>query len=319
MEFNVGLILALALIIDALSGEPQWLYRRISHPVVVMAKYLNAGERLFNKPDWPPIYRRLGGVLVIFAGVILVGLIGVIIEEFLYGSIPGELFLVLLVSTLLAGRSLFDHVKRVADAINNHDGLNEARQAVGMIIGRRTDALDEPALTRAAIESLSENFSDGVVAPAFWYLIGGLPGILIFKLVNTADSMIGNRSRQYEAFGWAAARLDDVMNIIPARVTAVLIALAAIPFGKPGIALKTAWRDAGKHLSPNAGWPEAAMAGALEIRLGGPRQYPGDIIVEGAWLGNGGETNPDHLARGLKIAVTCWVIMAGTIAVWSIQ
>ena len=315
---SIGLILTLALIVDAVSGEPDWLYRRISHPVVLMSKFLMMGEKWLNKPTWRLSMRRLTGCLLILIAVGFMACLGAGIEYSLPDHIFGDMILALIVSTVLAGRSLFDHVRNVGLALGADSGLEKARQVVGLIIGRHTGELDEPAISRAAIESLSENFSDGVVAPAFWFLVGGLPGILVYKMVNTADSMIGHRSERFEAFGWAAARLDDVMNLIPARLTAILFAAASLPQGRAIMALSTAWRDARHHASPNAGWPEAAMAGALDLRLGGPRQYPGNVIVDGAWLGRGGEATRGHIARGLRLATVGWGIMFIAIVIFGV-
>lgn len=314
-----GLILSAALIIDAISGEPVWFYKRIPHPVVLMSGLLMRCEKQLNIPDWSPLSRRLGGVLIILCGCLLMYWIGIGIQSLLLPVGWGNLVLALIVSTLLAGRSLYDHVRNVEQTLISDGPLDEARKAVGQIIGRNTAELDEPAISRAAIESLSENFSDGIVAPAFWFLVAGLPGILIYKLVNTADSMIGYRSERYIDFGWAAARLDDLMNLIPARLTSLLFAIAAVIWGRTSNVLATAWRDAKHHASPNAGWPEAAMAGALDLRLGGPRHYPGNVINDGAWLGSGGEATPVHITHGLRLALISWGIMLGTIIVWGLQ
>ena len=193
----------------------------------------------------------------------------------------------ILASTLIAQRSLHQHVARVADALER-DGLRGGREAVSQLVGRDTETLDEAGIARAAIESLAENFSDGVVAPVFWMIIAGLPGAAIYKAVNTADSMIGHQSQRYQAFGWAAARLDDVLNLPASRLSALLITAAAAM--TKGHSAPAAWRavcrDAPRHLSPNAGYPEAAMAGALGLALGGPRAY-GGVRVEGAFLGDG--------------------------------
>src|SRR5262245_41689590 len=221
--------------------------------------------------------RRLGVVaipaLVIQSGLLILpfGLIGAAI----------------LGSTLIAQRSLHQHVARVADALEN-DGLRGGREAVSHLVGRDTEALDEAGVARAAIESLAENFSDGVVAPVFWMIIAGIPGAAIYKAISTADSMIGHQSPRYQAFGWAAARLDDLLNLPASRLSALLIiAAAAVKKGHSApAAWRALWRDAPHHLSPNAGYPEAAMAGALGLALGGPRAY-GGVHVEGAVMGDG--------------------------------
>ncbi len=194
--------------------------------------------------------------------------------------------IVLLASTLLAQRSLHDHVRAVADALQT-GGLEAGRTAVSMIVGRNPASLDEAGVARAAIESLAENYSDGVVAPALWLAIAGLPGGVAYKAINTADSMIGHRTARYAAFGWAAARLDDLINLPASRLSALFLILGALATGaSPLGALRAIRGDAHRHRSPNAGWPEAAMAGALGLRLAGPRVY-GDTLVDDAFMGSG--------------------------------
>ncbi|TBX20527.1 adenosylcobinamide-phosphate synthase CbiB [Nioella sediminis] len=250
-----------AMALDAVMGEPRWLWSRVPHPAVLMGRVIGWCDAEFNRAP-----RRDNGILVVMALVAGAGLLGVIIE-----ALPlGWLWSLIGAAILLAQKSLVQHVQAVADGLRY--GAGEGRRAVAMIVGRDTSGMDEPAVARAAIESAAENFSDGVIAPAFWYLIGGLPGILIYKAVNTADSMIGYRTPRHEEFGWAAARLDDVLNWIPARITAGLIALA---FWSDR-AVDVIRQDARLHRSPNAGWPEAAMAGVLDVALSGPRSYHGE-------------------------------------------
>ncbi|MBT3786881.1 MAG: cobalamin biosynthesis protein CobD [Alphaproteobacteria bacterium] len=314
---SVSLILALALGLDALAGEPKWIYQKLPHPVVLMSGFLMTGERWLNRTDWQPDARRMGGIVVIVAAILVMTLIGLGIELALSQLEAGALILVVIVAILMAARSLYDHVEEVRVALEKTSDLDPARTAVGKIIGRETDQLDEAAISRAAIESLAENFSDGVTAPAFWFLVAGLPGLLVYKMVNTADSMIGHRNDRYLYFGWAAARLDDVMNLVPARLTAILFAGAAIVPGRGRQALSTAWQQARLHASPNAGWPEAAMAGALDVRLGGPRTYPDNLVVDGAWFGTGGDTNNQSLSRAIRITVSAWLIMVLALTGWS--
>ena len=252
-------MLVVALALDAALGEPKWLWSRAPHPAVLMGRVIGWCDARFNDGT------RARGVLVMVALVAGSGLLGVAIA-----ALPlGWIWSVLVAAILLAQRSLVSHLGAVADGLRY--GTSEGRRAVAMIVGRDTDGLDGPGVARAAIESGAENFSDGVIAPAFWFLIAGLPGILIYKLVNTADSMIGYRTPRHEAFGWAAARLDDVLNWVPARLTAGMIALA---FWSTR-AVDVIRRDARLHRSPNAGWPEAAMAGVLGVGLAGPRSYHG--------------------------------------------
>lgn len=274
-------ILALALIADAVIGEPDILWRRLPHPVVMFGRAISATSHILNRRPRHGKTRRFLGVLGITALVMLALLIGAGISAIAAGishqtmtTWPSFLIEGVAVTILLAGKSLDLHVRAVAIALRDH-GLDAARSAVSMIVGRNPASLGKAAICRASIETTAENLSDGVVAPAFYYLAFGLPGIVAYKMINTADSMIGYKSARWLAFGWGAARLDDLVNLIPARITGLLIIISAI-LPRPTLALRSwrvMWRDAGKHRSPNAGWPEAAMAGALDIQLAGPRQY----------------------------------------------
>lgn len=257
-------ILAIALLLDAALGEPGFLWSRIPHPAVLMGKAVDAGDRWFNRGN----RRRLRGVAVLADQILVAAFVGLLVTFKLPYSWVWQ---ILIVAILLAQRSLSDHVRAVAFALER--SLPEGRASVALIVGRDTAEMDRAAVARAAIESAAENLSDGVIAPAFWFLIAGLPGILIYKLVNTADSMIGHRTPRHEKFGWAAARLDDVLNLIPARLTALLLWASAPRKGAWTVIL----RDAPKHRSPNAGWPEAAMATALDTALSGPRSYGGQV------------------------------------------
>lgn len=287
-----------ALLLDGVMGEPKWLWARVPHPAVLMGRLIGWCDTRFNDGT------RARGALVLAALVLAAGLAG-----WLIAALPlGWLWSVLLAAILLAQRSLVTHVRAVADGLRY--GVNPGRRAVTMIVGRDTSALDESGVARAAIESAAENFGDGVVAPAFWFLVAGLPGILIYKLVNTADSMIGYRTPRHEAFGWAAARLDDVLNYIPARLTAGLIALAFWSARAVDVTLQ----DARLHRSPNAGWPEAAMAGVLDVALSGPRSYHGEMR-EFPFVNAGGEREIGVAEIEAAIAVlwrVWWVILGLT-------
>jgi adenosylcobinamide-phosphate synthase len=289
-------LMAAALLLDAIFGDPAWLYRRIPHPVSWMGAVLNGLERRLNRGS-PAIRIALGAVVLI----VLLSVTGVIawaLDHWLSISWIGWLGLAVIASTMQAQRSLYDHVEAVFVPLNAGN-IADARTALSRIVGRDTTALDESAVCRAAIESLAENLSDGVVAPLFWGCVLGLPGIVVYKAINTADSMIGHRTERFLYFGRAAARLDDAVNYIPARITGFLIALSTLS--------RQAWwvmiADAGKHRSPNAGWPEAAMAGALEIRLSGPRIYSGVKTLE-PWINpTGSDASPAHLRLALSILV----------------
>ncbi len=301
-------VLAVAMIIDGVAGYPPLLTRRIGHPVMWIGALIAALEARLNRLDWLPRERRLAGVAALLALLALVALatvpLALACRALPFGWVAEALF----ASALLAQRSLAEHVAAVAAGLRL--GLAQGRRAVAMIVGRDPETLDEAAVARAAIESLAENFSDGVVAPAVWLLVGGLPGIALYKAINTADSMIGHRTPRHEAFGWAAARLDDLVNLPASRLTALLLALAAALSAEasPGAALAAVWRDAGRHRSPNAGWPEAAMAGALGLRLAGPRVY-GGVAVEDSWMGDGrSAVTAADIDAALELHHRAWLI-----------
>ena len=262
-------------------------------------------DRILNRGELSPAARRRAGVLAVVLLVLATAGPASLLQSALLSWLPAPaalLLLGLLSSTLLAQRSLYNHVRAVADGLR-HRGLAGGREAVAHIVGRDPKSLDEAGVVRAAIESLAENFSDGVVAPAFWCALGGLPGIIFYKAVNTADSMIGHRTERHAAFGWAAARLDDAINLPASRLAALWIVLAAMLAGNatPLGAWRAVWRDAGNHRSPNAGWPEAAMAGALGLKLAGPRVY-GATRIDDGWMGNGrAEATLADLDRALAL------------------
>ncbi|MGF9694987.1 adenosylcobinamide-phosphate synthase CbiB [Rhizobium sp. 0TCS1.26] len=294
----------LALLIERLVGYPQWLVARIGHPVMWIGALIGRLEKRFNNLSLSFDHRRRNGVIafLILAGMTLT--VSLIVERSLTWLPFGLFFVAIVSSSLIAQKSLEAHVKAVAVGLET-DGLDGGRKAVSMIVGRDPDQLDEAGVSRAAIESLAENFSDGITAPVVWLGLLGLPGAALYKATNTADSMIGHRNARYGAFGWAAARFDDLVNLPASRLTALLfIAAAAIV---PGASAKAAWgavrRDARKHKSPNAGWPEAAMAGALGLALAGPRVYDG-VLVDDHMMGEGGrrEATADDIRRALALA-----------------
>lgn len=271
-------ILFLALVLDRLVGDPDWLWRRLPHPVVFFGQAIGFADRRFNREDDAAHVRRRKGTIAIAVLVAISLAAGAALHTVLRQfGIVGFILEVVIVAVFIAQKSLTDHVAAVGAAMKS-GGLPAARRAVSMIVGRDPEQLDRPAVIRAAIESLSENFSDGVVAPVLWYAIAGLPGLLAYKMINTADSMIGHLSPRHRDFGWASAKLDDLVNWPAARLSAGLVAGGAfIASGRQAseAAARAALRDAGLHRSPNAGWPEAAMAGALDLALGGPRSYGG--------------------------------------------
>jgi adenosylcobinamide-phosphate synthase len=310
-EHLVVAVVALAL--DALFGDPDWIWRRLAHPVVLIGGLIARLDRWLNREVWSRRTRKMTGVLMVLLLVAAAGLAGYLIEISLRQT-QGSRFvpvvaLGLIASVFLAQQSLYRHVARVRSAFAD-GGLGAAREAVSMIVGRNPDSLDESGVARAAIESCAENFSDGVVAPAFWLALLGLPGLIVYKAINTADSMIGHRTPRHRDFGWAAARLDDVLNIFPARLAGFLVGLAApVARGSIVASLKTMWRDARKHRSPNAGWPESAMAGALGIALSGPRRY-GEVIVDDPFLNADARKDaaPADIGLALKVLVAACVL-----------
>lgn len=305
----------LALILDAAVGWPDALYRRVGHPVGGFARLIARCDRRWNRPDTSDATRRMLGVMTV---VLLLGVAGggawglALITEQGFGRWHW-VATAILAFPALAQRSLYDHVRPVGQALAAGD-LPAARRAVAMIVGRDTRDLDESGVSRAAIESLSESFCDGVVAPLFWLMLLGLPGIWAYKALNTADSLIGHKEAPYTHFGWAAARADDIANFIPARLAGLLIAIAG------GRGLATMRRDGRKHASPNAGWPEAAMAGALGVRLAGPVAYDG-VVLDKPWIGGEGrDAETRDLARALIIYKNaCFLLWigAGSIA-WAL-
>lgn len=297
------LLLLAALLIEAALGYPQRLYALIGHPVTWLGALIAQLDRALNREDAAFAIRKAAGIaaLLILLAVTLTLSLGLTWLGRTLGP-AGLLPLAVLASTLLAQRSLHEHVAAVAEGLER-GGLIAGRKAVSMIVGRNPESLDEAGVSRAAIESLSENFSDGVVAPAFWLGVAGLPGITIYKAINTADSMIGHKTPRHLAFGWASARLDDLVNLPASRLTALLLVASAGLDGEADAA--GAWRavrrDARRHSSPNAGWPEAAMAGALALRLAGPRIY-GDVTVEDGWMGDGrAEASAADIRRALRL------------------
>ena len=286
-----------ALILDALMGEPRWLWSRLPHPAVVMGKIIaKASNRLNRAPG-----QKIKGTVLVISLVIGGGILGALLAEL------GALAEIVVATILLAQKSLVQHVQDVAQSLRL--SLSAGRRSVAMIVGRDTAQMDYAQVARGAIESAAENFSDGVVAPVFWFAIGGLPGLIIYKVINTADSMVGYKNKTYVDFGWAAARLDDMINWVPARMSAFgiwLLTGCATPWA-------TLARDAKLHRSPNAGWPEAAMAHALGISLSGPRSYEGKM-QDFSWVNALGrkDIGPVDIDKAIHIL---WVTWSGMLAI----
>ena len=290
-----ALLLIPALLLDAALGEPRLIWDRLPHPAVLMGRLVGALDARFNHGP----HRRLKGLAVTLALAL-----GALALGRLIAALPlGPLWEVLLAAILLAQRSLVQHVQAVAQGLRR--SLADGQRAVAMIVGRDTAVLDRSGVTRSAIESAAENFSDGVIAPAFWFLIGGLPGLLMYKMANTADSMIGHRTPRHEEFGWASARFDDLLNLIPARLSALLLALThGLTDPRPIL------RDAPLHRSPNAGWPEAAMAVALDVAISGPRSYHGQMTdYPWVWPEGRRELGPADIDRTVAALWRGWAGM----------
>lgn len=296
------LLLAAGLALDGWSGDMPAIFAHIPHPIVLAGRAAAFFDRKLNRQIRSEASRRVRGIITV---VVLVGsaaTLGFAIRQLCRGSLAGAAVEILLIAILVAQRSLFDHVAEVARALSE-GGLAAGRDAVRHIVGRDPRSLDTHGVARAAIESLAENFSDGVVAPVFWYLVLGLPGLFAYKMANTLDSMIGHKTPHYRAFGWAAARFDDLANLLPARISGVFIAAAALfsRDGRPTRALTIMLRDARKHRSLNAGWPEGAMAGALGLSLAGPRRYAEGVVAD-PWVGDGtARAVPGDIDRALGL------------------
>ncbi|MBM3733578.1 MAG: cobalamin biosynthesis protein CobD [Acidimicrobiia bacterium] len=313
MTFALAL---LALLIEVIIGYPGRLVRSIGHPVAWMGGLIGVLDRQLNREAAGDALRRAAGMAAI---LLLVGIVAALAGVLEHGLLlfPFGLFMAaILASTLISQRSLHEHVSRVAAAIEDA-GLSGGRAAVSHIVGRDTAALDEAGVARATIESLAENFSDGVVAPVLWMMVGGLPGAAAYKAINTADSMIGVRTPRHQAFGWAAARLDDLINLPASRLSALLIiaAAATIKSASAPDAWRAVRRDASRHRSPNAGYPEAAMAGALGLALAGPRSY-GGALVDDAFMGNGRrEATAADIRAALAVYRRADALLIGLVAV----
>jgi adenosylcobinamide-phosphate synthase len=303
-------VMAVAMAIDALVGWPAALFARIGHPVTWLGALIQALDTRWNRGDDPRALRRAAGIAAALTVIALAAGLGWALQVACPSGWGRMVLIGILAWPLVALRSLHDHVAAVATPLQAGD-LAGARVAVGQIVGRDPATLDEAGMARAAIESLAENTSDGVVAPLFWGALLGLPGIIGYKAINTLDSMIGHRTERHEAFGWASARIDDVVNLVPARLTGLLFVLLA-PHRSEAMACMV--RDARRHRSINAGWPEAAMAGALGVRLSGPRVYHGSTADE-PWL-NGAARDPaaTDIEAGLALYVRAMTVLAGCLA-----
>ncbi len=308
------LLLLAGLAIDAAFGDMPAVFARVPHPVAVAGRAVAFFEKKLNRPNRSARSRRERGIVTVIVLVAAAAGLGWVLHWLSRGGVGGAVVEALAIGILVAQRGLFEHVAAVGAALAS-GGLPAGRNAVSRIVGRDPMRLDQHGVARAALESLAENFSDGVVAPVFWYLVLGLPGLFAYKMANTLDSMIGHRSERYRSFGWAAARFDDLLNLVPALLSGLLLSSAALFAGEamPGHAFAVMLRDGRKHHSPNAGWPEAAMAGALGLALAGPRVYA-EGEVHDPWLGDGTPAaTPADIERGLRLYMMACLLLAGLV------
>ncbi|HTO64828.1 MAG TPA: adenosylcobinamide-phosphate synthase CbiB [Bradyrhizobium sp.] len=309
MGFAGALVVAMA--VDAVMGWPDFLFARIGHPVSWLGRLIAALDERCNRETDQRLVRRAVGVAAAGAVIALAVAVGWAVQSSIDAGWARIVLVGIIAWPFVALRSLHDHVAAVAQPLKAGD-LDAARLAVARIVGRDPALLNEAGVARAAIESLAENASDGVVAPVLWGALFGLPGIVGYKAVNTLDSMIGHRSARHEQFGWAAARIDDIANVIPARVTGLLFTLVA---PRPSEATSCMMRDARQHRSVNAGWPEAAMAGGLGVRLSGPRVYHGRVADEPWLYGAARDPGAVDIALGLKLYVRAMIVLAGLLVI----
>ena len=308
---RLGLLVA-GLAVDGLFGDMPAVFQHVSHPVALAGRAVAFFDRKLNRETRSEASRRGRGIITLIFLVGAAAILGLVVERLCRNQLFGGVVEALLIAVLVTQRSLHEHVAAVAEAIDT-GGVAAGRSAVRHIVGRDPTSLDVHGVARAAIESLAENFSDGVVAPVFWYLLLGLPGLFAYKMANTLDSMIGHRTPRYRSFGWAAARFDDLVNLMPAPISGLLLVIAAV-FAKnsrPDRALAIMLRDGRKHDSPNAGWPESAMAGALDLALAGPRRYSGGLVTD-PWLGDGSpRAATSDIVRALHLYKLACLIEAG--------
>lgn len=318
-DFDPLIILLIALGLEACLGEAKFFFRFVKHPVVIIGDLIGVLDRKLNRESRSDMDRAVRGFLTVIIVCVVFGALGFGVAWLGRNHPWGWVVECMLIFTLIAQRGLYTAVLAVGKALRDNN-LKNGRDAVSHIVGRDPAYLDEHGIARAAIESLAENFGDGVVAPVFWYVLFGFPGLIIYKAINTMDSMIGHKSPRHRTFGFSSARIDDIVNIVPARLAALFICLAAlfVPTANAWRSAKTMIRDAGKHRSPNAGWPEGAMAGALNLALAGPRRYP-DLVVKGPWVGDGtAKATHVDIRRALYLYVVACLINAGWVGALAI-
>lgn len=307
-------VTALALVVERRLGYADWLVPRIGHPVVWIGNLISWLEAQWNQKELSGSQKRIRGVAMLGVVLLTVAIVAGGLMAALRLLTYGWVLEALIATSLLCQKELGQRVEEVAQGLETD--LADGRDAVKHLVGRDTQSLDESEVSKAAVESLAENTSDGIIAPAFWMMVGGLPGAALYKAINTCDSMVGYRNERYEAFGWASAKVDDLANLIPARLSGLLFTLAtfSVSPSRAAKAWRAMWRDARKHASPNAGWPEAAMAGALDVSLGGPRNYNG-VLTELPYMGDGDKTlTPGTIRQALGIYHLMLGLLAALIA-----
>lgn len=313
--FDPLALLLLAMAVEAYVGEAHFIFRFIPHPVAIIGNLIGALDGKLNRERRSPMDRAVRGFITVMIVVGLCGAFGCAVTWLSSNHPWGWIIEFLLVVTLITQRALYNAVRRVGVSLRG-DNLEASRDAVSHVVGRDPAHLDAHGIARAAIESLAENFGDGVVAPVFWYTLFGFPGLVVYKAINTMDSMIGYKTPQYQAFGFSAARIDDIVNIIPARLAGMFLSIAAafVPTASPFKAAKVMLRDSGRHRSPNAGWPEGAVAGALDLALAGPRRYPARVAKD-PWIGDGtAKATHRDIRRALYLYVVACLINAAWVA-----
>ncbi len=308
---NTFALAVLVLVVESFVGYPLAVQKLMGHPIEWIGKLISYIDEGLNDPEVDAAQNRRHGILAIILLSVAVGIPTWILAKTLSQYSYGWIINVALATTFIAQKSLRDHVSAVDRALGL--SLSAARFEVKKIVGRDPETLNENGIAKAALESLAENTADGITAPIFWYALLGLPGLVIYKAINTADSMIGHKSEKYVNFGWAAAKLDDLVNLPASRLTGLMFAVAAWINSKSNAqnALQSIWRDAGQHQSPNAGWPEAAMAGALGLRFGGPRHYDGEI-VDLPFMGDGRDVERADIVRGLVLYDRALIVLLVT-------
>tara|TARA_Y100000590_G_scaffold467150_1_gene644998 strand:- start:2555 stop:3529 length:975 start_codon:yes stop_codon:yes gene_type:complete len=310
--FDVLLVIVIAVAIDLIWGDNHVIWRKFKHPVIYIGNYISFLDKEFNLEEFSESSRFLNGILIMIVSMVLIWFIIIWIEGFLINSALGIILIAIILSIFLSARSLYEHVRDVYDALMA-DNIAEAKEKLTKLVSRDVDSFEEPSIVRSSIESLSENFSDGFIAPLFWFVISGLPGLIIYKFVNTADSMIGYKYPKYINFGKAAAVIDDIMNYIPARISSVCIIISSCILKEDWKkSLEITMNDASKTASPNSGWPESSMAGALDISLGGDNYYNKQLFEEN-WLNESGyrELDSEYLSRAFWIyfiSIGCFIL-----------